>query len=479
MKDFRFVINLTLILSFSIFLSECKEKEQENFPPVIQSISAMPSSSSTAPLPAGESVSISIVAVDGNKDPLYYSWYADGGEFIGQIDKNNITWKSPDDSPSKLYKIVGTISDGINIVKDSINIYVKKGLTGTVKGFVYYSGTRIPISGVTVNIANKSFTTSSNGYYELHDVPQKTQILSATKQGYDNYSKTILVDSNDITTTIEMTSSLYTFRVYGNIKSKSNGNGMLNVRVSILNPDGNESNLYTYTDNNGYYQIPSVPQGTRKLKISQKAYFITELFLANTDYLYNAEFETEFIDSRDGKSYKVVQIGNQTWMAENLNYGATSAGDCYASSLSNCTTYGKLYTWNTIMNGAVCPTGWHVPTLNEYIILISSVGDSAGYKMVKNDPLWGIAMSLKIFNESGFSVIPGGFYDNYAQQYRENGSSALFWTSSYIQSGYAHSVTIAGSLGGFGYIHYYDGTGGLYHGSHDVNSRLSLRCIKN
>ena len=146
-------------------------------------------------------------------------------------------------------------------------------------------------------------------------------------------------------------------------------------------------------------------------------------------------------DTRNGKIYPTVQIGMQCWMAKNLNVGYMEAGNvpasnnknlkgtqvfekyCYGNMDSVCNIYGGLYQWDEAMQyslvpGAqgICMTGWHVPTYEEYYVMLDFLGGIAvaGEKMKAISPLWKIS-GYKATNSSGFTALPGGIrWDNSA-----------------------------------------------------------------
>jgi uncharacterized protein (TIGR02145 family) len=150
----------------------------------------------------------------------------------------------------------------------------------------------------------------------------------------------------------------------------------------------------------------------------------------------------------DGNVYKTVKIGNQWWMAENLEVTHYRNGDAipkviqnnewialstgaYSScqnNKANDTTYGLLYNWYAVTDSRnIAPKGWHVPTDGEWQVLADSLGGPsvAGGKMKAtgtveaSDGVW-YSPNIGATNESGFAALPGGW------RYWSNGDFFLF-----------------------------------------------------
>ena len=117
-----------------------------------------------------------------------------------------------------------------------------------------------------------------------------------------------------------------------------------------------------------------------------------------------------FTDTRDGKVYKIVQIGRQVWFAENLNYDAEGSV-CYENSADSCAKYGRLYDWNTAMKA--CPVGTRLPTDKEWTALTDAVGgEKTAGTMLKSSTGWNSYDRILLpvsRDEYGFSALPGGY----------------------------------------------------------------------
>ncbi|MDR2593245.1 MAG: PEGA domain-containing protein, partial [Fibromonadaceae bacterium] len=141
-----------------------------------------------------------------------------------------------------------------------------------------------------------------------------------------------------------------------------------------------------------------------------------------------------FTDSRDGKKYRTVMIGTQTWMAENLNYNANSS-KCYENKPANCEKYGRLYNWNTAK--MACPKGWHLPSDNEWQTLVNFAGGNgiAG-KNLKAKNGWNSNGNGE--DAFGFSALPGG-YSSSGGSFGSIGYDGNWWSSSEYKGNNAYN----------------------------------------
>ncbi|MDR3001628.1 MAG: hypothetical protein LBU89_10215 [Fibromonadaceae bacterium] len=189
-----------------------------------------------------------------------------------------------------------------------------------------------------------------------------------------------------------------------------------------------------------------------------------------SEYCFEGQVKEKeiYIDSRDGREYKTVVIGTQTWMAENLNYAAYGSkcggtgGSVYSSTLfydentEICDKYGRLYDWATAMT--VCPDGWRLPSDDDWTLLTNYAGgDSVAGRKLKatsdwilsdvqcvpfgRAPLPGadyISCGISGTDDYGFSALPGGHGSSHLNRYY----GFLFgcWWSSTTEYSYPNSA---------------------------------------
>ena len=144
---------------------------------------------------------------------------------------------------------------------------------------------------------------------------------------------------------------------------------------------------------------------------------------------------TTITDPRDGQIYNISTIGTQTWFAQNLNY-QTGNSWCYDDNTSNCTTYGRLYDWQTALGS--CPSGWHLPSKDEWIVLINFLGGEsiAGGKMKEKGIGHWNAPNTGATNSSGFTALPGGYRVDWVDHFSLL-SRSYFWSSTASSSSHA------------------------------------------
>ena len=208
-------------------------------------------------------------------------------------------------------------------------------------------------------------------------------------------------------------------------------------------------------------------------------------------------------DSRDGQVYKTIGIGNQLWMAENLNYadsinfpGILGGSWCYENDESNCEKSGRLYNWYAAMDKSflvvygmmcevpmyagdagvfigttqdlcnwsegvyqgVCPSGWHLPSAEEWRVVLNII-DGGFSEEKKNN-------SFDFNNDYGlFDAAPVGFL--YGGQ-NIFAPKMGYWSSS-LKRGDPYAVTVEGSQA------YLTPASDVASG---VKDAFSVRCIK-
>ena len=198
----------------------------------------------------------------------------------------------------------------------------------------------------------------------------------------------------------------------------------------------------------------------------------------------NPEIEYDSItDERDGKVYKTVKIGEQVWMAENLNYSDSvktpsllGKNLCYDNDEKKCEVAGRLYTWAAAIDSValfaegldcglhkvcelpekvqgVCPQGWHLPSSEEWVSLHSEIGGNSYSGSYLKSQRWNGYEANVNFDCFGFSAIPAGEYVKVkffgdSERFSSNGGKfsgveereAFFWLASEDTDRFAYFV---------------------------------------
>ena len=201
-------------------------------------------------------------------------------------------------------------------------------------------------------------------------------------------------------------------------------------------------------------------------------------------------------DERDGQKYKTVKIGEQTWMAENLNFdykieGKRYGSYCYNDEPDSCAIYGRLYTFATAMDSAalfsddgkgcgantacgmanaqgICPENWHLPSVDDWYELFTVISEKKDFKSIDATSLKSIVKwknNGEGTDQFGFSILPaGGFYSGSALPgniYRGEGGIAFFWMNGTLSP---TTVQVQDSV----YIY-----------GNNASEAYSVRCVKN
>ena len=172
------------------------------------------------------------------------------------------------------------------------------------------------------------------------------------------------------------------------------------------------------------------------MKTKTKGLLLTASMVLAMAFTFSCD--SNFKDSRDGKTYKKVTIGSQTWMAENLNFAAEGSV-CYENNPDNCAKYGRLYNWETAMKA--CPQGWHLPNNDfEWQGLV----DIAGGDTIAGTKLKATSGWNEYEGKSGngtdewLSALPGGLGGGSSGDFAGVGDLGYWWSATEFNSNYAY-----------------------------------------
>jgi len=278
--------------------------------------------------------------------------------------------------------------------------------------------------------------TTTNTSWQDNDFELNTMVFYRVNAYYNQYSSVWLENSFDAT--IPPPENL-------TITANSATSVTLNWSYSVTSHEGFK--IERNIDNTGWVVLPDF------IKPDQRNYIDNEVDLQNYSYSYrlfsfighyvsqNIQFPEipfscgihKITDSRDANQYATIKVGNQCWMKENLKWlpnvnpsanGSNTSPFYYvfgyqgtsvsaAKVSANYNTYGVLYNWPATFNA--CPQGWHLPSDEEWLVLINYLGgeSEAGGKMKTTGTTFWFIPNTGATNSSGFSGLPGGFRDSY------------------------------------------------------------------
>lgn len=245
------------------------------------------------------------------------------------------------------------------------------------------------------------------------------------------------------------------------------------------------------------YKFASIGNGSKHIAYSVRC--IRDEASNDKDFVDDSDYDEQnnkLTDFRDGHIYKTMEIGNQIWMAENLNYNTNLrktdlilGSRCYNDSLEYCDRYGRLYKnsasldsigeFSTATKGCgnscstgdyilstsghnlksnirgICPAGWHLPNKLEWETIIEFVGgQQTAAKELKSDSDW--VENGNGFDTFGFTVLPAGGYE---KKFYGIGNTSIFYAVDACIRVYAQDDSIIYSCSG--------------------TEMKSVRCVKN
>ncbi len=222
-------------------------------------------------------------------------------------------------------------------------------------------------------------------------------------------------------------------------------------------------------------------------------YYVRAYAISSSDTIYGdvISFTTQDygnVTDIEGNEYKTITIGTQTWMANNLeatryNDGTpvplvadpvkwsslSSHGYCFYNNDPDTykEAFGALYNGYTINSGKICPSGWHVPSNEEWDVLAAYLGgtDVAGGRMKEVGTLHWVSPNIGASDINNFRALPGGL--RYSDgRFHDFGFGGYWWSSTQYSTIRSYFI----------FLFYEDSA--LFRFNNLKTNGFSIRCLK-
>jgi uncharacterized protein (TIGR02145 family) len=382
-------------------------------------------------------------------------------------------------------------------------------LPGDITGIVTDAETGEPIQGAIVRIilTNDSTSTGNDGTYKLSNIYPGNYEIRVTKFGYYTRKENVEVNSAETRTInfdiekislpaisveyldfcLDATSLSFTISNTSTDKSLICAFQKSQTWIS-LNPSSDEIGNETHT-----FNVTIDRTGLSADTIKESIILILILGTERLPEIRINVYLNGCYYKRTNTNHKVVKIGSQIWMQENMNVTSYSDGTnipvvdeknnwmaltskdkacCwYNNNLDFKKSCGVLYTWEAAMNGAtsssanpsgvqgVCPDGWHLPSLTEWSALVDylanndygcnegeysvvkSLAVTSGWDTCLNQPC-SIGYNQWSNNSSGFNARPGGIRSYEDGKFYYKGAGTVWFTATEFNAYWAYGISI-------------------------------------
>ncbi|HXP89379.1 MAG TPA: FISUMP domain-containing protein [Fibrobacteria bacterium] len=416
----------------------------------------------------GSDSTLVLVAVDsaGNADTCTVDVVVQPDATPPQVTRNPGTSDTTLPYDTKTYPVSWTVTDsdgvsGVTLTANNLPVTVTQGSGGKYSAAISFAGST---DQVLVLVATDMAGNTTSDQLQLQAIPDTSTQLTSLSVDYGTLQPAFSPSIDSYVDTLPFGSGTPSFTV-------------LPTAYETVTYNGGSANRSTpvVVDTTGSVVVVNTWTGAKRT-YTVRFHRITIPWKTGITY-------GTFTDARDGRTYRTIQFGGLTWMAQNLDYSpGGTLGICAANSADSCEKYGRLYSWAEVMGAAaiyntdslgaatpapgICPTGFHVPSLDEFTLWDNAYPSNSAYEVKSSAP--GVWQTNNGLDVAGFNGLPAGFDYGTDIYYQPSslGSGAWWWTSTEYNTG--STAREAQLLDGYNILSANYG---------DKAQRNSLRCV--